>query len=406
MGYVTVLPKAASASPWYPHGVRVLVGVTGGIAAYKSALLVRELMRRGHEVRVVMTQAATRFVGPITFTGLTGEAPVVDLWDPRYSGEVHVDLASWADVMVIAPATANAIARIVHGLADDALTAARLCFEGPLVVAPAMHARMWASRATQRNVEQLRSDGAVIVGPVAGALANNEVGLGRMAEPDAIADAVSLASDLGGVTLLVSAGGTEEDVDPVRFLGNRSTGRMGFALAARGAARGATVILVSGPCTLETPAGVERVDVRSAREMEAAITARRDGVDAIIMAAAVADYRPAEPALHKLKKGGPLRLELVENPDILGGLGQWRDGPRPLLVGFALETENVVANARGKLERKNVDLVVANHAGDALGTDTNRVTIVSAEGQEEIPLLDKRAVADRILDRIVALRAG
>lgn len=379
--------------------------MSGGIAAYKAALLVRELMRRGHEVRVVMTSAATRFVGSVTFAGLTGEAPVVDLFDPRYSGEVHVDLAGWADTMVIAPATANVIARIAGGVANDALTATCLCFAGSLVVAPAMHTRMWESAATQRNVDRLRGDGAVLVGPVEGPLASGEVGLGRMAEPAAIADAVG-APDLFGTRILVSAGGTREDLDPVRYLGNRSTGKMGYAIAERAARRGASVILVSAPTSLDVPAGVERVDVRSANEMKSAIDARRDTMDVIVMAAAVADYRPAEAAPEKLKKGaGPMQLELLPNPDILAGLGEWRDGESPMLIGFALETENVVANARAKLTRKRVDLVVANHASDSLGKDTNRVTLVSADADEELPVLDKHAVADRILDRIASRKS-
>lgn len=382
-----------------------MVGVSGGIAAYKAALLVRELMRRGHEVRVVMTQAATRFVGPVTFTGLTGEPPVVDLWDPSYAGEVHVELAAWADAMVIAPATATTMARAAAGIADGALGATLLCFDGPVVMAPAMHTRMWASAATARCVDQLVADGVAMVGPEEGPLASGDVGLGRMSEPAAIADAVESElgpADLAGATVVVSAGGTREDLDPVRFLGNRSTGKMGFAVAARAARRGAKAVLITAPSALPTPPGVERVDVRSARDMEAAVKARADA-DAIIMAAAVADYRPAEATAHKRKKtDGPLALELVRNPDILAGLGAARNGARPVLVGFALETEDVVASARGKLERKKVDLVVANHASDAFGTETNRVTLVSADGEEALGVLDKRAVADRILDRVKA----
>ncbi|MCB9597526.1 MAG: bifunctional phosphopantothenoylcysteine decarboxylase/phosphopantothenate--cysteine ligase CoaBC [Sandaracinaceae bacterium] len=387
------------------RGVRVLVGVSGGIAAYKAALLVRELMRRGHEVRVVMTEAATRFVGPITFTGLTGAPPVVDLWDARYAGEVHVELAEWADAMVVAPATAHTMARAAGGIANDALTATLLCFDGPVVFAPAMHTRMWKHPATARNVAQLRADGAAFVGPTEGPLASGDVGLGRMAEPDVIAAAVeaSVRSDLAGFTVLVSAGGTHEDLDPVRFLGNRSTGKMGYALAERAAARGAHAVLVSGPTSLATPSGVERIDVRSALEMEAAILERRGSVDAIVMAAAVADYRPAELATDKLKKtDGPRSLELVRNPDILAGLGAWREGSHPVLVGFALETQDVVPNARAKLARKRVDLVVANHATDAFGKSTNRVTLVAADSETALPELDKRDVADAILDWVRA----
>ncbi len=380
------------------------MGVSGGIAAYKAALLVRELMRRGHAVRVMMTGAAARFVGPVTFTGLTGEPPVLDLWDASHAGEIHVDLAAWADVLVVAPATANVMARAAAGLANDVVTATLLCFSGPIVLAPAMHTRMWSSPATQRNVSLLRQDGVILVGPVEGALASGEVGLGRMAEPSAIADAVdrvSSARDLEGVRLLVSAGGTREDLDPVRFLGNRSTGKMGYAIAERAARRGADVTLVSAPTSLPTPAGVERVDVYSARDMEAAISERGD-VDVVVMAAAVADYRPADVAADKLKKGGgPMSLELVRNPDILAGLGAAREGDRPLLVGFALETRDVVKNARSKLREKRVDLVVANHASDAFGKDTNRVTLVAAGAELTLGALSKTEVADGILDWLV-----
>lgn len=385
--------------------MNVLVGVSGGVAAYKAAHLVRELGRRGHAVRVVMTEAATRFIGPVTFTGLTGAPPVVDLWDARYAGEVHVELAAWADALVVAPATANLLARAASGVADDALTATILCFDGPRLFAPAMHARMWAQPATRRNAARLAEDGAILVGPVEGALASGEVGLGRMAEPEAIADAVErlLRRDLVGRTVVVSAGGTCEDLDPVRFLGNRSTGRMGYAIAERAAARGARAILVTGPSALATPPGAERVDVRSARDMEAAIGRVRAEADAIVMAAAVADYRPAALATDKIAKSdGPLTLELVRNPDILAGLGAWRAGPRPVLVGFALETRDVLERARAKRAKKRVDLVVANRAADALGTTTNRAIFVDDDGDETLPELDKRALADRILDWIGA----
>lgn len=388
----------------------MVLGVGGGIAAFKAVTLARELLRRGHEVRVVMSEAGARFVGPLTFTGLTGTPPVLDLWDPGYVGEVHVELAQWADVLALAPATANRMAQMASGEADDALGATLLCFDGPIVIAPAMHHRMWRHPATQRNVARLVADGVLLVGPVEGALASGEVGMGRMAEPEAIADAVegAIASrDLIGQRVLVSAGGTVEDLDPVRFLGNRSSGKMGFAIAARAAARGASVVLVAGPTALADPPGVEVLRVRSARDMEAAITARRDAMDAIVMAAAVADYRPAERAEHKLKKGeGPLTLALVRNPDILAGLGAWRTGPRPILVGFAVETQDLVAAARGKLVKKRVDLVVANEAADSFGKDDNRAVLVDADRDEALGVLDKRALADRILDRVAALLEG
>jgi len=387
-----------------------VVGVTGGIAAYKAPLLVRALMRRGYEVRVVMTESAARFVGPVTFTGLTGRPPVTDLWDPSYAGEVHVELAGWADVMVVAPATANVIARAAQGLADDALTATLLCWDGPTVYAPAMHHRMWANPATARNVAHLAEAGASFAGPVSGPLASGESGMGRMAEPEDIADVVeaaTVARDLAGRTLLVSAGGTQEDLDPVRYLGNRSTGKMGYALAAEAARRGASALLVSGPTALPDPPGVDVIRVRSAVEMEEAIAARRDGVDAILMAAAVADYRPKDLAAHKLKKGeGPMTVELVRNPDILAGLGAWRTGASPVLVGFAVETEDLVARARGKLEKKKVDLVVANEAAHSFGKETNRVHLVTRDDVESLDELPKREVARRVLDRVVALMAA
>lgn len=382
----------------------VLVGVGGGIAAYKAAMLVRELGRRGHAVKVVMTQSAQRFIGPVTFSGLTGEAPVTDLWDPSYSGEVHVELAAWADAFVIAPATANLMARAATGQANDALTATLLCFDGPTLFAPAMHHRMWASPATARNAATLQLDGAQLVGPEEGALASGETGMGRMAEPEAIADAVDgvlRPQDLEGVYLLVSAGGTREALDPVRFLGNRSSGKMGYAVAARAAKRGARVALVSAPTSLDTPPGVERIDVVSALDMKVAIDARRDDVDVIVMAAAVADYRPAAQAEHKIKKGeGGLDVELTRNPDILADLGRWRSDDKPVLVGFAVETEKLVQAARDKLRKKKVDLIVANHAEESFGKATNRATLVDVDDDEALPEMDKGQLADRILDRV------
>jgi len=388
---------------------RIVVGIGGGIAAFKAVEIVRELIRRGARVRVVMTEAATRFVGPVTFTGLTGTPPVVDVWDPRYAGEVHVELGAWADAMVIAPATANLLARAAHGFADDAVLATLRCCDAPIVFAPAMHHRMWGSPPTQRAVALLREDGATLVGPVHGALASGEQGMGRMSEPVAIVDALvarlTAAHDLAGRTVLVSAGPTVEDVDPVRFLSNRSTGRMGYAIAERALARGARVVLVSGPVSLAPPQGAELVSVRSALEMRDAIVARQSEVDAIVMTAAVADYRPKTQHGHKLKKTDVLTLELVKNPDILAELGAGRTGPRPVLVGFALETQDVLRYARDKLVKKRVDLVVANHADDGLGGDSNVATLVDASGDEALGSLSKHALADRIWDRVLTLHA-
>lgn len=393
-------------------GKHIVLGVTGGIAAYKAALVARELITRGASVRVAMTHTATKLIGPLTFTGLTGTPPVTDLWDPSYAGEVHVDLARWADALLVAPATANVIARLAHGLAEDPVSATALCFDGPVLVAPAMHHRMWQHAASAANAAALARRGVTFVGPVFGKLASGEEGLGRMSEPVAIVEALEalLAArgrrDLEGVRLLVSAGPTFEALDPVRFLGNRSSGRMGWAIAERARDRGASVTLVAGPVSLPDPPGIEVVHVRSALDMEAAIGARRDRVDAIVMAAAVADFRPREIAKDKIKKRDGEEapsIALVRNPDILAGLGASRTGPRPFLVGFAVETTDLVAAAQRKLETKKVDLVVANHASVAFEGDDNEAFLVRADGVTPTGKLAKRDLADRILD---AVRTG
>ncbi|MCB9626570.1 MAG: bifunctional phosphopantothenoylcysteine decarboxylase/phosphopantothenate--cysteine ligase CoaBC [Sandaracinaceae bacterium] len=415
-------------------GKRIVVGIGGGIAAFKAVELVRELGRRGAEVRVVMTPAATRFVGPVTFTGLLGRPPVVDLWDPSYAGEVHVELGDWADAMVVAPATMNVLARLAQGQANDALLATLACARGLRLLAPAMHPSMWGQPATQRNVETLRTDGWHFCGPVDGPLANGASGVGRMAEPSVIADALEAAlaahggaigaaqatEDLRGLRVLVTAGPTYEDLDPVRFLGNRSSGKMGFALASRARARGAEVLLVSGPVALTDPAGVTTLRVRSAREMHAAVKSEvAKGVDVVIMAAAVADYRPAEQAAEKIKKAGERALELVRNPDILAELGAERAerataaahdteprSPTPVLIGFALETTDVERYARGKLVSKRCDLIVANEARDGFAGDTNRAHLVSADGVQSLDTMSKAALADRIWDAALRLRSA
>ncbi len=397
MDYMTVMSLARK---------RIVVGVSGGIAAYKAVELVRELGRAGAQVRVVMTPSATRFVGAITFTGITGKPAIVDLWDPSYAGEVHVELGAWADGMVLAPATANLLARAAAGMSDDAVLATLRCIEGPILFAPAMHHRMWKAPSLQRAVTALKGEGANFVGPVHGKLASGEEGMGRMSEPAQIAAAFAAlftqTRDLTGKTVLVSAGPTQEDVDPVRYLSNRSTGRMGYAIAERAVRRGARVILVSGPVSIDPPQGVELVKVRSASEMHAAIMACQSEVDAIVMTAAVADYRPAALHTQKIKKSDTLTLDLVKNPDILAELGEGRSGTKPVLVGFALETNDVVAYARDKLTRKKVDLVVANHADDGLGGDTNVATLVHADGDDALGKLPKSELADRIWDWIAA----
>ena len=389
------------------QGKRIVVGLGGGIAAFKAVQLVRELMRRGAEVRVVMTEAATRFVGPITFAGLTGKPTVTDLWAQDYAGEVHVELGEWADAIVIAPATMNLMARATGGQANDAVLATLACARGDVFFAPAMHHRMWSHPATQSNVRALAGRGTVVLGPVTGPLANGEIGEGRMMEPEDIAEEVeshlSHADDLSGSRILITAGPTHEDLDPVRFLGNRSSGRMGYAIASQAQRRGAAVTIVTGPVHLPVPYGAEVVRVRSATEMHEAVMSRFDRFDVVIMAAAVADYRPEQPEAQKIKKGGSLKLELVRNPDILADVGAKRAQQPCVLVGFALETENLEQSARDKLERKAADLIVANEASAGLGGDTNRATLVDAESATPLPEMTKRALANQILDRVRTL---
>lgn len=389
------------------QGKRIVVGLGGGIAAFKAVQLVRELMRRGAEVRVVMTEAAARFVGPITFAGLTGRPAITDLWAKDYAGEVHVELGDWADAIVIAPATMNLIARATVGQANDAVLATLACARGDVFFAPAMHQRMWSHAATQSNIQTLTERGATVLGPVTGPLANGEVGKGRMLEPEDIAEAVESrlahSDDLEGTRVLITAGPTHEDLDPVRFLGNRSTGRMGYAIATQALRRGAEVMIVSGPVQLPVPSGAEVVHVRSAQEMHEAVMSRFDRFDVAIMAAAVADYRPAQCATQKIKKGSGLKLELVRNPDILADLGSKRVQRPSVLVGFALETENLEQAARDKLEQKAADLIVANEASAGLGGDRNRATLVDATSANPLPEMSKRALADQILDRVRTL---
>ncbi len=368
--------------------MRVLLGVSGGIAAYKAAELVRRLRSRGHEVRCALTRGAVSFVAPLTLEVLSGHR----VYQEEYlaatgSGEeAHIAAAAWAEVLCVAPATTHVLARLALGLGDDFLTTTALAFAGPVVVAPAMHSVMWEQEATRRHVETLARRGVRFAGPVEGALASGEVGIGRMAEPEEIVKAVEAAAGLGplaGRTVLVSAGPTFEPVDPVRFLGNRSSGKMGFALAAEAARRGARTILVAGPVALPTPPGVTRVDVVTAREMERAIHEHGPEADLIIMAAAVADYRPSHPADRKIKKEqGLAAIELEENPDILAGLRAV--APGALRVGFAAETHDLDRNARSKLERKGADFLVANDVSRsdiAFGSGDNEVTVYRREGE-------------------------
>jgi phosphopantothenoylcysteine decarboxylase / phosphopantothenate---cysteine ligase len=392
------------------QGARVLLGVTGGIAAYKAALLARLLVGAGATVDPVLTAGAARFVGAATFEGVTGRRVRTEVWED-IPAETHVALGRAAELAVVYPATANVLAKLAHGLADDLLTTTLLASTCPLVVAPAMHTEMWEHAATQRNVALLRERGVHVLGPATGRLMGGDEGPGRLTEPEeALALLGSLrrsARDLAGTTVVVTAGGTREPIDPVRFLGNRSTGKMGFAVAAAAAARGAEVHLVAAPTSLPTPSGVTRHEVTTAVEMHAAVLDLVDRADVVVKAAAVADFRPAETATSKLKKdAGVPAIELVRNPDILAELGARREGAhRPLLVGFAAETDDVEAHGRAKLERKQADLLVVNDvsADDAgFAVDTNRVVILGRDGSRtEVALATKAEVAGRILDEVV-----
>jgi len=400
-------------------GRRVLLGVTGGIAAYKAALLARQLIGAGAQVTSVLTEAATRFVGPDTFSGLTGRPAYTSLWE-RPGEVLHVRLAREADLVVLAPATANVLAKLALGLADDLLTATLLEYAGPLLVAPAMHEGMWRSPATQANVATLRSRGVRFAGPEEGPLAHGDVGWGRMSEPeDILAALANLAEDpglqtttrawdqLAGRHVLITAGPTHEPIDPVRFVGNRSSGKMGIAVAAEAFARGARVTLVLGPGTGRPPVGVEVVPVGTAEEMREAVLARETGADAIVMAAAVADFRPKAAADAKLKKEhGMPELVFEPTPDILAELGERRREGQ-VLVGFAAETSDVEQAGRQKLVAKHVDLLVANlvgREGTGFGSDTNEAAILSAGG-DDTPMrrFTKAELAAEICDRIAGL---
>ena len=400
----------------------VVVGVSGGIAAYKACELVRRLRDRGATVLVVMTKAACEFVTPLTFQSLTGNPVVTDLWGdqrPRFElplesvGKVrghveHVDVAEVADAVVLAPATADLMARLVHGVAPDALTTFVLATAAPLVVAPAMDVQMWQQPVTQSNVRALKARGYRFVGPDEGPLASGLSGPGRLADVAAIVDEVEaslrLRTSMKGIRVLIGAGRTEEPLDPVRVLTNRSSGRMGFALAEAARDRGAEVIVVAGPVSVDPPLGVEIVNVTTALQMERAMRERGPKATVVIMAAAVADYRPARVATQKIKRdAGPLDIKLEPNPDILAGLGAAKTKDQ-LVVGFALETTNGVENARKKLAEKRADLIVLNSPEQGLGGETNTDTLVEARSQVELPEASKREVAERILDRVLELR--
>jgi phosphopantothenoylcysteine decarboxylase/phosphopantothenate--cysteine ligase len=386
----------------------VVLCVSGGIAAYKAVELCRRLVDAGARVSPVLTEDATRFVGPLTFSALASEPARVSLWegpDPI----PHTRLGQSADVVVVAPATARVIGCYAAGISDDLLTATLLATRAPVVVCPAMHTEMWEHPAVQDNVARLASRGVIIVAPGVGRLAGGDSGPGRLAEPEVIVEAVSRAlareAQLAGRTVLVTAGGTREPVDPVRFIGNRSSGKQGHALAEEAAARGARVVLVT-TVPLPAPAGAEVVRVETAAEMETAVLARSDAADVVLMAAAVADFRPKAPAEHKLKKReGVPEVVLEPTADILAALGA-RRRPGQVLVGFAAETSDPRAEAAAKLRRKGIDLIVANDVsapGVGFGHDTNAVVVLDADGGAvEVPLTGKRAVAAAVLDAVVA----
>ena len=388
---------------------RILLGVSGGIAAYKSCELVRRLRELDADVRVVMTAGATQFVSATTFQALSGQAVRTSLWDAQAEAAMgHIELARWAERIVIAPASADVLARLANGSADDLLTTLCLASAAPLYLAPAMNQQMWAHPAVQANVETLRQRGAHVLGPAAGAQACGDVGSGRMLEPHELRDALlaSFANGaLQGLRVLVSAGPTYEDIDPVRFIGNRSSGRMGFAVAAAAAEAGAKVTLVAGPVSLPTPAGVaQRIDVRSALQMHTAVLANAVQADIYIAAAAVGDYRTAEVSLQKLKKrdGEKLTLQLDENPDILQSLSVQPD--HPFLVGFAAETQNVADYAQAKLRRKGIDMIAANQVGSGLGFEAadNALNVYWADGEQALARAPKLVLARQLLDCVAA----
>ena len=394
-------------------GKHVVLGVTGGIAAYKACEVVSRLRKLHAEVDVIMTENATKLVAPLTFETLSYRPVCVDTFSRTESWDVkHISLAQKADVMVVAPATANLMAKMAHGIADDMLSTTLLATKAPVLLAPAMNTGMWTAEATQQNLQTLLARGVHTVGPGSGFLACGDTGSGRMSEPAEIVEAICALlcpkKDMEGLRVLVTAGPTVERIDPVRYLTNDSSGKMGYALAEAAQKRGAEVTLVSGPVHIPAPAGVRILPVTSTMSLYETMMAECEAQDVIVQAAAPADYRVEQVADQKIKKqsGEPLVLTLVENPDIARAVGQ-RKQPGQILVGFAAETQNVLDNAQAKLAKKNLDLIVANDVtaeGAGFGVDTNIVTLVTADAVEALPKLTKREVADRIWDKALSLR--
>ena len=388
---------------------KIVLLVSGGIAAYKACDLVSRLKKRGAQVRVVLTKHACEFVPPLTFETLSGNPAYTDAFDRKFEIE-HVALAKWADAVVIAPATANIMAKMACGIGDDLVSTTLLAATAPVLAAPAMNTAMWKNAATQANLKTLTERGVHFVGPESGVLACGDTDIGRMSEPEKIVEAVdalfAVNNDLASRRILVTAGPTVERIDPVRFITNRSTGKMGYAIAEAAAARGADVTLVSGPVNLEAPKGVKRVSVESSAQLCGAVLENAETADAVIQAAAPADFTPETVAAQKIKKtGDEMVLRLKPTTDIAATLGQ-RKRAGQVLVAFAAETNDVIENARGKLQRKNADLVVANDVtkpGAGFGVDTNIVTLVTKDDALSLPQLSKRQVADAILDRVKLL---
>ena len=396
-------------------GKHIILGVTGGIAAYKSAFLLREFVKAGAEVQVVMTSAATQFITPLTLATLSKRPVIIEMFPPSPDQPTlqwtrHIDLALWADLMLVAPASANTIAKIAHGIADNFLTTLALALRCPLAVAPAMDVDMYLNETTQANIDALKQGGCHIIPPATGELASGLEGPGRLAEPDVLFHAVDellrkVHQDLTGKKVLVTAGPTQEPIDPVRYIGNRSSGKMGYAVAMAAAQRGADVTLISGPVYLRTPRNVRRIDVTTGREMAQALDMEFADTDLLVMAAAVADFAPLHPAQSKIKRKaaeGRMSVDLEANPDLLKELGSRKT--HQLLIGFALETDDGLANARLKLAEKHLDAIVLNNPADegsGFGSETNVVTVILADGHiDNLPKMSKLDVANEILNRI------